>query len=52
MKKKEFINQLTGLIKKFGYWSEQVFEFNNSMQSEIGYNSWLKWHNETKSQIK
>ena len=44
--KKTFKDQLRHLIMEHGYWSTEVYDFNNLWQGKIGYALWLKWSNE------
>ena len=44
--KKRFKDQLRHLIMEHGYWSTEVYDFNNLWQGKIGYALWLKWSNE------
>ena len=43
---------LKNKIRNFGYWSEEVKEFNDKMQSKIDYHIWLNWHNEVRAELK
>ena len=52
MKKADFKRILKRKIILFGYWSKQVEDFNNQTQKNICYHIWLKWHNETKAELK
>lgn len=52
MIKQNFKNELKQLINSFGYWSDEVFNFNTEMQTVLHYHIWLKWHNEVKAELK
>lgn len=46
--KNQFKRELKKAIKDCGYWSSEVYIINNLYQDKVGYNKWLKWHNEVK----
>ena len=52
MKKATFKIVLKSKILKFGYWSNEVKEFNEKAQSKISYHIWTNWHNEAKMDLK
>lgn len=37
--------ELSELIKSFGYWSDEVFNFNNGLIAKYGYIKYLTIHN-------
>jgi hypothetical protein len=52
MKKASFKIVLKNKILKYGYWSNEVLEFNTKMQEKLDYHIWLNWHNEAKMDLK
>ena len=51
-KKGTFKHCLTQKIKKYGYWSEEVYIFNNETQMDLPYHVWKQWHDEVKAELK
>ena len=43
---------LKNKIRNFGYWSDEVKEFNDKMQSKLEYHIWLNWHDEAIGDLK
>ena len=52
MKKASFKIVLKNKIIKFGYWSNEVKEFSDKIQSKIDYHVWLNWHDEAVGDLK
>ena len=52
MKKASFKIVLKSKINKFGYWSQEVKDFNTKAQSKLDYHVWLNWHNEAREELK
>jgi len=52
MTKKYYKENLTTLIKEFGYWSSHVKDLNNLMIDTCGYSKYQKYHNEVMLELK
>ena len=50
-KKATFKHCLKVKIRKYGYWSNEVYELNQEVQADIPYHIWLNWHNEAKAEL-
>ena len=51
-KKKTFIHCLKVRIKKYGYYSQEVYDLNNEAQGDISYHIWLNWHNQARLELR
>lgn len=51
MKKTQFKKQLRDAIVDHGYWSNEVNQINDEGQKAVGYNNWLKWHDEVRAEL-
>ena len=49
---KEYKQELKNRIQTYGYWSNEVYTFNNLGQALYGYDKWLKLHNEVKAELR
>lgn len=51
-KKERFKHCLKVRIRKYGYWSNEVYELNNECQGDVPYHVWKKWHDEARIELK
>lgn len=51
-KKETFKHILKVRIKKYGYWSNEVYELNQEVQGDIPYHVWQRWHDEARNELK
>ena len=49
---KEFKAKLRVGIARHGYWSNYVYIINNEYQNILGYQAWLKSHDEVKEELR
>ena len=52
MKKSAFKIVLKRKILSYGYWSNEVNQFNEDCQKKISYHIWVKWHDEAREDLR